>query len=76
MKYLLSESEYERLLARSNAVDEIDKIINERPQDDEHGNSVIYAYRFDKTISNIMDVLDKVRDEERREWVAPWVVAK
>ena len=74
MKYLLTKDEYERLISRSEALDDIDRIINERPKDDEHGNGITYAYRFDKTISQIMDVLDevKVQDAERNTWKMPW----
>lgn len=67
MQYLLNEDEYERLVSRSQALDEIDRIINEKPEDDEHGNAVTYSYRFDKTISRIMDTLDEVKIKELEE---------
>ena len=74
MQYLLDKSDYDRLLERSRALDEIDKIINEKPEEDEHGNSISYSYRFDRTISKIMDTLDSVRDQEvsRYTWTIPW----
>lgn len=74
MQYLLNEDEYERLVSRSKALDEIDRIINEKPEDDEHGNAVTYSYRFDKTISRIMDTLDEVKvvEVERTRWKMPW----
>ena len=74
MQYLLNEDEYERLVSRSQALDEIDRIINEKPEDDENGNAVTYSYRFDKTISRIMDTLDEVRvqEVERSTWKMPW----
>lgn len=74
MQYLLDKSDYDRLLERSRALDEIDRIINEKPEEDEHGNSISYSYRFDKTISKIMDTLDSVRDQEvsRNSWTIPW----
>ena len=74
MQYLLNEDEYERLVSRSKALDEIDRIINEKPEEDEHGNAVTYSYRFDKTISRIMDTLDEVKvfEVERTTWKMPW----
>ena len=73
MQYLLDKSDYDRLLERSRALDEIDRIINERPDEDEHGNSISYSYRFDKTISRIMDTLDTVREQDKRySWTIPW----
>lgn len=73
MQYLLSESEYQRLLSRAEAIDEINRIINEKPENDEHGNSITYSYRFDKTISRIMDVLDTVKVTEIGDvWKMPW----
>ena len=74
MQYLLNEDEYERLVSRSQALDAIETIINEKPEEDEHGNSAPYAYRFDKTISRIMDTLDevKVQETERSTWKMPW----
>lgn len=76
MQYLLSQSEYDGLMSRSRGIDEIDRIINERPETDSHGNSVSYSYRFDKTISRIMDVLDtlKAQEVENNTWQIPWVL--
>ena len=75
MQYLLDKSEYRYLKMQSKAIKTIDKIVSERPQDDEHGNSKPYAYRFDKTISAIMDVLDEVRAAEPTVSV-PWEVSR
>jgi hypothetical protein len=69
----IGELELRNLKARSEAIDEIEKIVNAIPEEDEHGNSEPYAYRFDKTISDIMDVLDEVKASEIV-WQAPWKV--
>ena len=73
MQYLLDESEYEALEARSEALDEIERILNEK-EEDEHGNSMIYSYRFDAKISKIMDVLDEVKIQDSNEIKIPWVM--
>ena len=74
MNITLSQSEYDKFKARSEAFDAIDRIISAEPDTDEHGNSIPYAYRFDQEISAIMDVLDEVKSKEReRETIRiPW----
>lgn len=69
----IGELELRNLKARSEAIDKIEKIVNAIPGEDENGNSEPYAYRFDKTISAIMDVLDEVKASEIV-WQAPWKV--
>ena len=76
MHIYLEQGDYEALKERSKALDQIDKIINGEPEPDEYGNSMLYSYRFDKEISQIMDVLDKVRTQEqdRNGIKLPWVI--
>ena len=74
MQYLLSDDEYRTLYNKSKALDEIRAIIDAEPEDDEHGNSKPYAYRFDKTMSRIRKALDGA--EVMTMWKMPWGVAK
>lgn len=72
MQYLLSEAEYKTLQQRSEAINQIEDIINRTPKDND--GRVNYSYRFDKVMSQIMDVLDEVKIQTVQDqmWVMPW----
>lgn len=72
MQHNLTEQEYQELKSKADALDEIREILNETPEEDEHGNSMPYAYRFDRTISRIMNVLDEVENKKHDGFVYQW----
>lgn len=78
MQITLTQQEYDKLKARSEAFEAIDRIVSSEPETDAHGNSFPYSYRFDREISSIMDVLDKVKAQEREAETIkiPWVRSK
>jgi hypothetical protein len=75
MQHNLTDQEYQVLKMKAEALDEIKRILRETPEEDEHGNSIPYAYRFDRTISRIMNVLDEVEGAKEQEgfvYQMPW----
>ena len=72
MQYILTEQEYSILKGNSKALEEINQIVMAASEDDEHGNSEPYAYRFDRTIKAIINVLDSRTKEISEGWRMPW----
>lgn len=60
----ITDREYRILKKKADALNSIKRILNETPTEDEHGNSIPYAYRFDRTISRIQDELDEIPEED------------
>jgi hypothetical protein len=75
MQHNLTDQEYQTLKMKADAFDNIKEILSENPEEDEHGNSMPYAYRFDRTISRIMNVLDEVEGKRQQDgfvYQMPW----